>query len=147
MAAFSTILEFPNTLEPVTCCVCGVQFAFPATLYRKKLEDKTRFFCPNGHEQHFVGKSEVEKLREQLERERREHQAALETERQTTHSWRSSYESAENSRRATKAQLTKVKNRVANGVCPCCKRTFTNLRQHMSRQHPDFNACEKEPER
>lgn len=31
-----------------------------------------------------------------------------------------------------------MKNRVANGVCPCCNRHFENLERHMKGQHPDF---------
>lgn len=28
-------------------------------------------------------------------------------------------------------------DRVGKGVCPCCKRSFTNLRRHMTTKHPD----------
>ena len=27
---------------------------------------------------------------------------------------------------------------MANGVCPCCNRSFENLRNHMHTQHPDY---------
>ena len=40
--------------------------------------------------------------------------------------------------RATKGVVTKIRRRVANGVCPCCKRHFVNLKRHMSGQHPEF---------
>jgi chemotaxis response regulator CheB len=39
---------------------------------------------------------------------------------------------------ATRAQLTKTKKRVANGVCPCCNRTFKQLARHMKAKHPEF---------
>jgi hypothetical protein len=44
---------------------------------------------------------------------------------------------------ASRGQVTKIKNRVGNGVCPCCDRSFTNLRRHMSTQHP---AWKKTPD-
>ncbi len=34
--------------------------------------------------------------------------------------------------------MTKVKKRAANGVCPCCNRTFSDLARHMKAKHPDF---------
>ena len=37
-----------------------------------------------------------------------------------------------------KGQVTRIKKRVANGVCPCCNRTFKDLAAHMSTQHPDY---------
>lgn len=39
---------------------------------------------------------------------------------------------------ATKGVVTRIKNRVGKGVCPCCKRTFPNLGAHMSEKHPDW---------
>jgi len=39
---------------------------------------------------------------------------------------------------AAKGQLTKTKRRVANGVCPCCNRTFADLSAHMHGQHPEY---------
>lgn len=42
------------------------------------------------------------------------------------------------SRRAYKGQLTRTKNRVKNGVCPCCNRSFDNLARHMKSKHPNY---------
>ena len=41
-------------------------------------------------------------------------------------------------RAAAKGQLTKVKKRVGNGVCPCCTRSFTDLARHMESKHPAY---------
>lgn len=43
--------------------------------------------------------------------------------------------------RAVKAagtRASKLKLRAANGVCPCCNRTFKQLAAHMSSQHPKY---------
>lgn len=42
------------------------------------------------------------------------------------------------SRDGIKGVLAKVKKRVAHGVCPCCNRSFTDLRRHMESKHPEF---------
>ena len=44
----------------------------------------------------------------------------------------------EHSARATRGHLTRVKRRVAAGVCPCCNRTFKQLARHMSAKHPAY---------
>lgn len=44
----------------------------------------------------------------------------------------------ENQLRATKGVVTKIKKRVSKGVCPCCNRSFENLKNHMESQHPEY---------
>ncbi len=39
-------------------------------------------------------------------------------------------------------ELTSLKNRIANGVCPCCNRTFVNLGRHIGTKHPQFMRVE-----
>ena len=124
--AFDTLV----TLEPISCCICGVAFGVPSHMKEKRLNDQQSFFCPNGHKQHFTGLSEVERLRKQLE---------------TADNSRKFYErrlgEEVRSKRAVRASLTKAKkklDRVSHGVCPCCNRTFQNLRRHMSTKHPRF---------
>ena len=51
-------------------------------------------------------------------------------------------EAAERSASARKGQITKLKKRAAAGVCPCCNRSFENLRRHIDSQHPGFVAEE-----
>jgi len=41
-------------------------------------------------------------------------------------------------RRAEKAAKTRIKNRIGNGVCPCCNRTFKDLASHMKCKHPEY---------
>lgn len=116
------------TLVTEECYACGVLFAFPMTLREKLMEDHARnFYCPNGHQQHYLGKTDAEKQRERAERLQR--QLANRDE---------DLRSAHASNRAMRGQVTKLKKRVANGVCPCCNRSFANLQRHMSGQHPDY---------
>lgn len=58
-------------LEPVECCNCGVVFGISAYHNKQFLESHKWFYCPNGHPQHYTGKTEAEKLSEQLAEEKR----------------------------------------------------------------------------
>lgn len=109
------------------CCNCGIPFAITQDLKDRRLKDHKSFYCPNGHSQHYTGKTEEQKLREQLERANQRVASRDEDLR---------VERA--SHAATKGQLTKAKKRAAHGVCPCCKRTFANVARHVAGQHPDF---------
>lgn len=123
-------MTYTGTLVVQECCNCGIWFAIPHGLNERALRDHSvSFWCPLGHRQHYIGKTEAEKLRERV--------AA--TERTAEH-YRSRAETAIRSRNALKGQVTKVKNRVAKGVCPCCKRSFPELAAHMESKHPEFVA-------
>jgi hypothetical protein len=73
-----------------------------------------------------MGKSEATKAKEEAAEARRRERAV-----------RDLLEQEENSHRATRGHLTRVKKRVQNGVCPKCNRTFQNLQRHMASQHGD----------
>jgi hypothetical protein len=49
-------------------------------------------------------------------------------------------EAAERRASAARGQVTKIKNCVGHGICPCCNRTFENQSRHMASQHPTFTA-------
>lgn len=122
------------------CCNCGVAFAmtkaFKAECLKNRGPNGKRFYCPNGHVQWYVGETEADKLRRERDRlAQRIAQRDDEIERQ-----RQLRADAERSASAFKGQVTKLKNRAAAGVCPCCTRSFTNLRRHMATKHPTFSA-------
>lgn len=116
-----------NEFTVEECCQCGVAFAMTTYFHERALEERTNFFCPNGHPQRYVGKSEAEMLREQLKAAR---EGAAFAERQA--------ELERNRTRAVKGHLTRARKRAAAGTCPCCKRTFKALSEHMRKQHPEF---------
>jgi hypothetical protein len=111
-----------------SCCTCGVLFGLTNEQHDQLLKNKGKsFYCPNGHGQHYAGKSEAESLRERLEVQTqvaRDRQAALDRERKRS--------------AALKGENTKIKKRIKGGVCPCCNRSFVSLANHMKTQHPDF---------
>lgn len=91
------------------------------------------FYCPNGHGQHYTI-SEIDKLKKQLA----ETDASLGYYRGRVENLNSEKDHYKRVAAANKGQVTKMKNRAANGVCQCCNRTFQNLQRHMATKHPDF---------
>lgn len=122
--------------EVMTCPTCGVQYALEERYVKDKRdqgESGKGWTCPNGCSLIFR-KSTADHLRDQL----RAKDAQLAREQSSHDQTRAERDHAEARRRAEKAAKTKIKNRVAHGVCPCCNRTFQNLQRHMASQHPDF---------
>jgi hypothetical protein len=124
---------YTGTLAIEECCECHITFAMPADLQRRCREADLTFYCPLGHGQHYAT-TEVQQLKRQLAREERWRKDAETAERAA----RDQAQAAERSRAAYKGQLTRVKNRVANGTCPCCHRHFQQLQRHMTSKHPGF---------
>jgi hypothetical protein len=123
------------------CCACGVEFAMPSSLRKKRLADHKEFYCPNGHAQHYTGESEAERLKRELVAANER----IDSERKR-HEWtRKDLDNQKNVNAGLRGEITKIKHRVGNGVCPCCNRTFTNLRRHMGTKHPGFQYPDVTP--
>ena len=128
-------ISFTDTLVVMTCW-CGINHAVPEDLrdYQRRQHDDGRevisIYCPLGHTHVPAGKSEAQKLRERLERER-DHSARVAAAR----------DQAEASARAYKGAATRARKRAAAAVCPCCKRSFVQLRRHMAAKHPDYDPA------
>jgi len=114
------------SFEAIVCANCGMHFCLDSATYNRLRKDHLSFYCPMGHSQHFAAESAEEKLRRERDRlvqnaARLEDEIAIEKRRTA----------------AAKAEITKIRNRVNAGVCPCCNRTFQNLAKHMKGKHPD----------
>lgn len=111
-----------------TCCECGILFGMPDYLVKRLKTEGGAFYCPNGHGQHYV-KPENVRLSEEI----KWYRARLKEDR-------AELQATKNSLRATKAAHTRTKNRIKNGVCPCCNRHFENLHRHMQTKHPEYHG-------
>lgn len=112
------------------CPVCGVHYAVDRIVmdYKRSLpsSDKDRgWHCPNGHSLVFT-ETPADRFRQERDRARQQ-LARLEDEKRE----------AEERARKAEAATARIKKRTAAGVCPCCTRSFTNLRRHMASKHPD----------
>lgn len=121
--------QFSNNewFEVLRCRNCGMAFAMTTEFQRRRSNDHKEFYCPAGHSQYYTGLTEAQKLKDQLERECQQRKAA---------EARASMAAHERDRIA-KAHST-MRQRVVNGVCPCCNRTFQNLLNHMRTEHAEF---------
>lgn len=129
----STVIQMALSFETITCFKCQMAFAVPSASKRRWRESGDEFWCPNGHGQHYV-ETEIQRLQKQLDQERKRREWAESAKE-------SAYQSLEDERKrvaALKGVVTRTKNRIANGVCPCCKRSFQNLKRHIQHQHPDY---------
>lgn len=113
-------------LIELTCYRCNIDFSMAEWFYERCKQYGETFYCPRGHGQVFRS-PEVTRLRKQVEQ----------LEAQKTH-LADQRDAAERSLSAQRGQNTKLRKRIANGVCPCCHRSFTNLARHMAGQHPDY---------
>jgi hypothetical protein len=112
-------------LEPVTCFRCGVIFGLPDDFYANRKRDQDNWFCPNGHEQHFIGETEAAKFR-RLWKAEQDRAAALSADR----------DQVQASLTATKGVVTKLRKRAITGTCAFCHRHFANVERHVATKHP-----------
>lgn len=138
----TTVTQFAGEAAVAVRCWCSISFAVPRTLYdyyeRANEGGKYTLFCPLGHSMIPAGltaaQREANNLRDQLAREKHRAEQAQEDARRN----REWAHRAERQVAAKKGQITKIKNRVSSGVCPCCTRYFANLHRHMQGQHPEW---------
>lgn len=109
------------------CYRCGVPFAMTTDFQKRRLKDRKSFYCPAGHAQHYIGKTAEQKLKAEL----REANSRADQHR------REAYEQRQRTASISRS-YSRVRERVRNGVCPCCNRTFENLARHMATKHPDY---------
>lgn len=128
-----------QVLRVYTCPACGISYGIPAGFDTARREDGKTFYCPNRDPLSYR-ESEVARLREEAERAKTREKWAREMEATA----RRRAEHQERRAAAFKGHVTRIKNRVGKGVCPCCNRTFQNLGRHMESQHPDW-APDTEP--
>ena len=123
-----------GVLVKVTCW-CSIPFAIPESLYEQTQgPNHTSFFCPVGHSCTYKS-NEFDRTKENLAW----YESALERTQQELGR-------TERSRSALKGQLTKTRNKIANGVCPApgCRRHFDNVQAHIASEHPDLKVIDPE---
>ena len=118
------------TYNILNCYKCGIGFGVPSEFERQRRSDRQSFFCPSGHSQWFPGKTDEQRVRELQAQVASKNDLLASTQRELNKRHRL--------QRAAEGKTRAIKRRVANGVCPCCTRTFQNLAAHMANKHPGF---------
>jgi hypothetical protein len=117
---------YTEKLSVIHCAECAMAFAVPERFETDRRRDHKTFHCPIGHHNFFGAESDVERANRLL---REAEIARIEAD--------AARNRAQMEAKTAQRKLARVKHRVANGVCPCCTRTFTNLARHMASKHPD----------
>lgn len=136
-----------RTIAVTGCVRCKCDWAIPEALYTAaRASSSITFYCPYGHPQVFrEGPTEADVLR--LERDRLK-QKVVQVEDEKRIAWNTAKareearSAAERRASAARGQATRLKNRAAAGLCPCCNRSFVNLQRHMATKHKSFVAEE-----
>lgn len=139
MATKTIIFEVQTAMVTQTCCNCGILFAVTQDFDNARLKDHQTFCCPSGHWQSYRGETEEAKLKKKLLEEAKQREFLEKQNRDL----RYDVEFANRQVSAKKGQITRLKNRAARGLCPCCNQHFIDLQHHMKAQHPDFETQEE----
>ena len=126
MADLATVYRTVD-LTSIHCGGCAGTYAINER-FRQECHTQGKFWhCPYCDTLWGYGEGELARVKRQLEEQRKlKDQERL---------WR---EKAEHQTRAVRGVVTKLKKRAANGICPCCKRTFAQLARHMATKHPEY---------
>jgi len=118
-------IETAIALETEECCACGVMFAIPASLRQKLQREGGTFYCPNGHGQHYT-EPEIEVLKRKL-KEAQNRGNTLEYQ----------LNGALGDLAEKNKELRRAQRRANAGLCPYCRRHFTNVERHIHTRHPE----------
>lgn len=120
-------------MHTLACGPCGGVYAITEWYHHEKLEKGGYWTCPYCKCSWGYGKGDLQRAREKAERLERDAQRLREQR-----------DAAIRREIGQKAAKTRIKNRIARGVCPCCNRTFVNLAKHMASQHPSYAGGDDE---
>ncbi len=123
-----TALSLSINLDKIDCPSCNATYALNSAYVERRRQDGRGWLCPYCHgSTSFHGNDENSKLKKQLAEEVARRDRAL----ADANTLRAEVAAA-------KAATEKLKRRTANGVCPCCTRSFSNVAQHIRDKHPEF---------
>lgn len=132
------------TLVTLKCCSCGVPYAMPKLLNDHLRESRDTFYCPNGHSQVYrkstadILKEDLEKIQLEKQAQERRLNARISDALQQANTWRDQWQKQIDEKKKLSGKLKRTEKRIANGICPCCNRTFADLANHMKSKHPEL---------
>lgn len=119
-------------IERLELSSCGHVIYMTCDMSKQRRRDHKTWYCTVcGQARYWPSESDMERIR-------RERDAAVQREETI----RKSLQDTQRRLSAQFGENTKLRNRVKNGVCPCCTRSFQNLKQHIATKHPDFDVAE-----
>lgn len=135
----TTLVLETNKVESVHTS-CGHIIYLPSARIETLKRTHGNFYCTGcGRCQYWPDKSDLEKLEATIVTIKDQRDTA----RRMTQQERQKVRRKTRQLAAQKGVTTRIKNRISNGVCPCCRRTFKNLARHMKGQHPTYKDVKK----
>lgn len=130
-------ISVTETLVVEHCYKCGIPFGMPASFKNQLLRhrDEQSFYCPNGHGQVYAGETPEAKAK-RLEQEKAEVERKLAQSQNDVQIFRNEVFRQKDLKEKLKVRHSRYRNRVKNGVCPHCNRTFKDLQRHFKCKHP-----------
>jgi hypothetical protein len=122
-------MTYTGALTVLSCGHCSIRFAVPSDFDAIGRQEGRAVWCPAGHQMRY-GEDENARLRRQL--------AGTVAELDQANA-EASYQ--ERRARSLKGVVTKTKQRIAKGSCPCCSSSFPDLAAHMTEAHPEYTAA------
>lgn len=121
-------MDLSVEFEAIDPGCCGQPMALPANQVDYLRNSHESFWCAScGSCRVYTGQGPKAKLEARVKEAERSRDRA-----------RMSAEAADRRASAHKGHATRLRNRASAGTCACCKRTFSNVAEHMLEQHPDF---------
>jgi len=134
----TTVTDF-TTVHSVRFVGCGHINFLSAKLINERRRDHKRFYCSTcGEHNYYPGESDLEAVERRLNTMKDQR----DTVRRNLDLQRAKTQKFKRKLTAHKGHTTRLKNRIAAGVCPCCRRNFVNLARHMSSKHPKYTLNE-----
>lgn len=142
-------IETGVILDVIDCPNCQITFALPHAMNLRRRKDGENFYCPLGHPMSYTP-DELDRLRQERDQLVAERQRLQQEVTRRTAWYDQAQAETANERKAhaltarrlaaAKGQVTRIKNRVSQGACPCCNRWFaeSRLARHIASKHPDW---------
>jgi hypothetical protein len=134
--------------ETLTCGECGIVFSVPKWWVDERRRDHKGWSCPNGHGRVFQRETKEEKRIRELELKLHDAGRVGEQAFRDLELEKKARQQVQRRLSATKGVLTRTKNRLARGQCPCCEAIFPDLEAHLADAHPEYEGTddpEEEP--
>ena len=142
-------IKFQNPVTALTveinahdCPACGMIYGLTSEFEARRLKDGVAWYCPCGHKAGY-STSELDRQREraaELERQLTREKSSTLWYQEHTRDLEQQVEAKGREAAAAKGVATKLRKRIANGVCPECNRHFVHLERHMHSKHVSERA-------
>lgn len=129
------VITYPVQLYVFDCGECGLPMGVPDEWLAERRKDGGSIHCPAGHKMSYH-RTDLDRAQDKAkEAEKRAAWAESRADR-----LRMERDAEQRSARAYRGHVTRLRDRIANGVCPVqsCRRNFANVKAHVESQHPDW---------